>query len=171
MADFTLSCLNLSMKKPIAAVFFLFLCSCQGNTGRQKPSGNKETGSSAAFAPAKTESPAADLEWRMSQGQQGGPVQIVSCTVNEKQEVELTYRNVSAERIDGLRMVLFGYDHKGARKDFAAGIPYRYVTDQQLVVPGKSASMLISLQDTTIAKVAAYTVKAHYTAGGSWENH
>ncbi len=158
------------MRKIAVSGVFLLLCSCHSQEAGQEPC-TADSSAAPAFAAARVESSAADLEWRLKQGQEAGPVQIVSCTVNEKQEVELRYRNASAGRIDGVRMVLFGYDDAGTRKDFAENTPYRYVTDQQVVEPDKQASLFLSLQHTPVSKVAAYAVKVHYTEGGSWENH
>lgn len=159
------------MRRIAASGFFLFLCSCHSQEAGQEPRAADSVIVAPAFAAARIESSSADLEWRLKQGQQNGPVQIVSCTVNEKQEMELKYRNASAGRIDGVRIVLFGYDDAGARQDFAENTPCRYVTDQQVVDPDEQASLFLSLQHTPISKVAAYAVKVHYASGGSWENH
>ncbi|HTN17920.1 MAG TPA: hypothetical protein VL092_09585 [Chitinophagaceae bacterium] len=161
------------MRKSIAIVFFLFLCSsCHNTTSSQEaPIGNeKDTIAALGFTNSRTESPVLNLEWRLKQGEQDGPVQIVSCAINKKQELELKYRNVSADRIDVVRIVLLAYDQAGEQKDFAAGSPYQTITDQQELAHQQSAGVRIPLQDTQVSTVRAYVVKVHYASGGSWEN-
>lgn len=153
--------------------FFLLWCSCAHEPGRQDPSAENESGSPApdSFTSARAEVPAGELAWRLQQGQQGSPVQIVSCTVNKKQELELRYRNNSAEPVDGVRIILFGYNAGEESLDLVPGTSYQYITDQQLVAPGSSGKMVYSLQNKQVSSVTAYVIKVHYTSGGSWENH